>query len=57
MCLPEMPAAYLVQGDKSVLEERLHDHCEVLALQVLVPGGEPGDVTLGTGREAVQASW
>lgn len=57
LCLLEMPAAYLVQGDKGVLEERLHDHREVLTLQVLVPVGEPGDTTLRTRREAAQPSW
>lgn len=57
MCLPEMPAAYLVQGDESVSEERLHHHREILTLQVLVPVGELVDTTLGMGREAVQPSW
>ena len=50
MCLP---AAHLVQGDKSVLEERLYNHGEVLTLQVLV--GECRQGTLGMGREAVQS--
>lgn len=48
--LPDTPATYVIQGDKSVLEERLHNHGEVLTLQVLV--GEPGEATLGMGREA-----
>eukprot|EP00069_Balaena_mysticetus_P008073 bmy_01102T0 len=33
--LPDTPATYLIQGDKSVLEERLHNHGEVLTLQFL----------------------
>lgn len=49
--------AHLVQRDKGVLEERLHNHGEVLALQVLVPVGEPGDTTLRMRREAAQPSW
>lgn len=51
--LPDTPAAYLVQRDKGVLEEGLHDHREVLALQVLVPVGEPGDAALWVGREVL----
>lgn len=45
-----MPAAYTVQGDKSVLEERLHNHREVLTLQVLGPVGQPVDATLWMGK-------
>lgn len=52
--LPDMPVAYVIQRDESVLEERLRDHGEVLALQVLVLVGEPGEAALGMGREAAQ---
>jgi hypothetical protein len=45
-----MPAAYLIQWDESVPEERLHDNCKILTLHVLLPVGELGDAILGMGR-------
>lgn len=42
----ERAAAHLIQRDKGIPEERLHSDCKVLALHVLVPVGELGDVTL-----------
>lgn len=48
--LPEAPAAYAVEGDESVSEERLHHHGEVFPLQVPGPIGQPGDAALWRGE-------
>lgn len=53
---PDPVAAYVVQGGQRVPEERLHDHREVLPLQVLGPEGEAGDAALWMGGEAAQPS-
>lgn len=37
-CLPDVPTAYAVEGDESVLEERLHHHGEVFPLQNVSKG-------------------
>lgn len=49
-CLPDVPTAYAVEGDESVLEERLHHHGEVFPLQVPGPIRQPGDAALWRGE-------